>query len=306
MFAVLHQLHLIPSSQLLPSLKSFIPFAAMSPFELPPSPTFSLSSVASWGISILRMTYPMLTLLFHGKVKSILSRLLYRPIYLSLPRPLGESMFEGFLEAPTVEFDAPDRIPTEQRTTRGEDPQTLRALEGLPTLNGPEEHPRILESDEDSSEEEGAEVAQARMISFDVEATEAVDNPLGSWSAELRSADPPRSSKGTDYRVTGLTLQPTVSATEVFREVMLGFIMMPIEAVMVRVIARAYRKSAGMGVSDLYHVGEYVPAIGNLFQAMTLQLAITGVIWAGFTVGAQFWAKRNKEKSLGNDESGVE
>jgi hypothetical protein len=161
--------------------------------------------------------------------------------------------------------------------------------------------------EQDSSDEEDGETAHATLISFDVEATESMDNSLGPWSAELRSANEPKPSKEVRYRVTGLTLVPTILATEGLREVVVGVLVMPLEAVMVRVIARAYRQSAGLGVSDIYQLGEHVPAFENLFSAFALQLAMTGVVWAGFTYGSQWWAARKypqvEEKKKTNSEA---
>jgi hypothetical protein len=231
-------------------------------------------------------------------------------------------MFSGILDAaPSVEYDAPDRINEAGNievapgvNVRAEDPQTLRALEGRPAAEYQEAPARrerretVFEMEQDSSDEEDAEMAHATLISFDVEATESMDNERGTWSAELRSANEPQKSKDVKYRVTGLTLLPTILATEGLREVIAGVLVMPLEAVMVRIIARAYRLSAGSSVSDLYRVRDPVPAFENLFSAFTLQLAITGVVWAGFTVGSQWWAGRKYSKvdSKENTNSEVE
>lgn len=226
-------------------------------------------------------------------------------------------MFSGVAEAaPEVEYDAPDRTPvtsievTPNLNVRAEDPSTLRALEGRPATDPQNESQRgrreaVFEMEQDSSDEEDAEMAQATLISFDVEATESMDNSLGTWSAELRSANEPKQSKDVKYRVTGLTLLPTILATEGLREVIAGVLVMPLEAVMVRVIARAYRQSAGLGTSDLYRLREVVPAFETLFSAFTLQLAVTGIVWAGFTVGSQWWAARKypKVENKGNRET---
>jgi hypothetical protein len=232
-------------------------------------------------------------------------------------------MFSGIPEAaPSVEYDAPDRnmetgngevVPNVH--VRAEDPPTLRALEGLPAADTQEEPQRVrretvLEIEQDSSDEDDAEIAQATLISFDVEATESMDQSLGTWSAELRSANEPKQLKDIKYRVTGLTLLPTILATEGLREVIAGVLVMPLEAVMVRVIARAYRQSAGLSVSDMYRLRERVPAFENLFLAFALQVTVTGVVWAGFSVGSQWWGARkyskmqNKGNTNKNPESG--
>lgn len=219
-------------------------------------------------------------------------------------------MFSGIPDAaPSVEYDAPDRINEAGNVgvasgvnVRAEDPQTLRALEGRPAAEYQEAPtPRrerretIFETEQDSSDEEDTELAHATLVSFDVEATESMDNSLGGWSAELRSATEPKQ-KDVRYRVTGLTLLPTILATEGLREVIAGVLVMPLEAVMVRIIARAYRLSASSSVSDLYLFRDTVPAFENLFSAFTLQLAMTGLVWAGFTYGSQWWARRKYSK----------
>ena len=210
-------------------------------------------------------------------------------------------MFSGIAEeVPAVEYDAPDRpdgidVAPHVRV-RAEDQPTLQALEGRPTDPHNEAPPprqeAMFEMGRDSSDEEDTEMAQATLISFDVEATEQMDNNLGGWSAELRSANEPKPSIEVKYRVTGLTLLPTILATEGLREVVAGILVLPLEAVMVRIIARAYRQSAGLSVSDIYQLRELVPAFENLFTAFTLQLAITGIVWAGFTIASQRWAAR--------------
>jgi hypothetical protein len=224
-------------------------------------------------------------------------------------------MFSGIPDAaPSVEYDAPDRI-NESRNIeiapsiniRAEDPQTLRALEGRPAAELQEAPTRrerreaVFEMEQDSSDEEDAEMAHATLISFDVEQTESMDNSLGTWSAELRSANEPKQSKDVKYRVTGLTLLPTILATEGIREIIAGVLVMPLEAVMVRIIARAYRQSAGLSVSDLYQLGESVPAFENLFSAFAMQVAITGVVWAGFTAASQWWAGKKYPRAEKKD-----
>lgn len=217
-------------------------------------------------------------------------------------------MFYGVVEAPpAMEYDAPDRDPvgpvegTANLNARAEDPSTLRALEGRPATElqiEPQQGRReaVFEMEQNSSDDEDAELAQATLISFDVEATESMDNSLGTWSAELRSANEVRPSKDVKYRVTGLTLLPTILATEGLREVIAGVLVMPLEAVMARIIARAYRQSAGLGTSDIYRLTELVPAFELLFSVFTLQVAVTGIAWAGFTLGSQWWASRKYPK----------
>jgi hypothetical protein len=297
MFAILQQLNLIRSSKLLPSFLSFIPFSRASPLQLPPAPPLNFMSILLWGTSLLQTVAPMVIILAHGKFKYIVARIMYRPVYLLLPRPAGDSMFSGLnITAPSMEYDTPDRQVDERSRFRSEDEPTLRALEGLPALDRTETRPRQTERDQDSSDDEEEEMTHATLISFDVEATDVVESSLGTWSAELRSANEPKPSPGLKYRVTGLTMLPPILATEGLREIATGIIVMPLEALMVRVIGRAYRASAGLTADDMYLFG--VPSVGNLLTVLAIQLVVTGVIWGGFTAGTQWLAARWRARAL--------
>ncbi|KAH7305161.1 hypothetical protein BKA65DRAFT_202828 [Rhexocercosporidium sp. MPI-PUGE-AT-0058] len=284
LFAILQQLNLIPASPWFPSLRSFIPFSSSSPLKMPPLPPMATASILRWVGAIASTMAPMLVILAHGKIKYAVSRIIYSPIYKMLPRPTGESIFSGLaISAPTMEYDSPDRI--QDRAFQLSDEQTLRALEGLPT---PDRQHRDESSDED-------EMAQATLISFDVEATEPVENATGTWSAELRSANEPKPSEDVKYRVTGLTMLPTFMATEGLREIVAGIFVMPLEAVMVRIIGRSFRASAGLPMDDLYHPTEIVVrGLQNIMSVTAMQLVVTGITWAGFTIGTQYWAARKR------------
>lgn len=311
MFALLQQLHFIPASRLLPSFTSFIPFSAASPLQLPPPPSSNVESILSWGVAMLYSAAPLLMILAHGKVKFFVARMLYRPIYKSLPRPVGDSIFSGLSgHAPLMEYDTPDYAVEEERSRRGEDTPTLRALEGLPALEreGREEthmHHSILDHHGDESSEDGNdEMHQATLISFDVEATEQVENSMGSWSAELRSANEPVPMENVNYRTTGLTMLPVILAAEGLREIFAGLLVLPLEALTVRVIARAYRQDAGLGVADLCSIGS-IRVLGqkSLIGAFALQVIMTGVIWAGFTVTTQWLTSRGKDDEENKEDS---
>jgi hypothetical protein len=203
-------------------------------------------------------------------------------------------MFLGLPVAPpTMEYDSPD-LDTEGRAYRGEDEPTLRALEGLPALDRNEFQSRQNDGEQDTTDEDDDEMSHAPLISFDVEATEAVESSRGTWSAELRSANEPKPSADIKYRVSGLTMMPTILATEGLREVIAGIMVMPLEAVMVRIIGRAYRGSADLGMEDMYLVTPAIRGFGNLFPALAIQLFVTGCIWAGFTIGTHLWVTRRE------------
>lgn len=183
-------------------------------------------------------------------------------------------------------------VGAEERDRTDYDEPTLRALEGLPAL----ERTEARQEREDSSDGEDDELAHATLISFDVEPTEGAESTAGPWSAELRSANEPKVSEFVKYRVTGLTMLPAIMATEGLRDIVTGIIVMPFEAIMVRLLAKAYRESAGLGVRDLYAVGPHISSssLGNLASIVGMQVVVTGIIWAGFTVGSQVWLSRTK------------
>ena len=307
MFAILQQLNVVPSSRLLPTLGSFVPFLEGPPL-LFPVPTLRGTSVFAAVCEVLKSATPLFFVLLHGRAKFIASQILYRPIYKSLPRPTGDSMFGGLqISPPTMEYDTPDQpLPNHRSSSRTEDGPTLRALEGLPDLDRTETRTRPVERDSDSSADD-AELTHATLISFDVEANDgepqdpAIEAALGHWSAELRSANEPPTDE-RKYHVTGLTMLPTIMATEGLREIAAGIVVMPIEALMVRSIGRLYRTRLGLGVDDMYSWWSPVrfPGFRSICWALALQLGITGVVWAGFTVVSQWavvseWATRQRE-----------
>jgi hypothetical protein len=290
---MLQQLDLIPSSRLLPSFMSFIPFSASSPMQMPPSPSLDTQSLLTWGAALLRTASPLLVILAHGQIKYAISQFLYRPIYQSLPRPIGESMFAGLsVQPPLMEYDTPDHdTETEIRVVMEEEP-ILPSIETLPPLERIETRSRNNDSDE-----EEVEISQASLISFDVEPTEVIEPSLGQWSAELRSSHEPKSTGVVKYSVTGITMLPTIMATEALREVVVGMIVLPIETFMVRIIGRAYQASAGLDMDNLYLANGQPSGFANLLAVFGMQLAVSGIVWAGFTWSTQRWAASNR-KSL--------
>ncbi|KUJ07670.1 uncharacterized protein LY89DRAFT_659889 [Mollisia scopiformis] len=284
MFATLQQLNLIPISRILPSLKSFVPFSSESPLQLPPDPIFS----RSWSLKLLWSATPFLVMVGYDRIRKYVAHSTYRPIYKSLPRPTGDVMVQEQDSYPSETYDGSVGATERERTDYDE--PTLRALEGLPALERTE--PR--QEREDSSEDEEDELAHATLISFDVEPTEGAESTAGPWSAELRSANEPKLSDGVKYRVTGLTMLPAIMATEALRDIVTGVLVMPFEAIMVRVLAKAYRESAGLGIGDLCAVGSYISPLGNLVSVVGMQVVVTGIIWTGFTVGTQVWLGRTK------------
>jgi len=221
----------------------------------------------------------MLMVLFHGKFRFFVSKLLYRPIYKCLPRPHGASMFAGLDLSPSMEYDAPDRPISRGTTVVREDLETLRALEGRPPLD--EDFVRADQREVQAStgiapsesSEEGEWAGPQTAFSLDVEANLNTSTSGGMWSAELRSAGDPKDT-ATKYRVTGLTMLPVILAAEGLREIVASILVIPIEASMLRVIGRSYLQSAGTSTSKLHLPTDFkslVPLAGNLFCTYAIQ-----------------------------------
>jgi len=193
---------------------------------------------------------------------------------------------------------------------RTEDEQTLRALEGYPAADQEErerreeERMRLLSLAMERAEagevsEDEIEEPTATLISFDVEATEPIGDTAGTWSAELRSANDPQPSNEIKYRVTGLTMLPTILATEGLRELAAGVLTMPLEAIMVRVIARSYAEIEAPMFYEVFEFRSLLPVVENIFGAVAIQFIFAGAIWAGYTYAVQRYTTK---KILQDDE----
>ncbi|KAI9648730.1 hypothetical protein NHQ30_003370 [Ciborinia camelliae] len=296
MFAMLYQFDLVNSNQILPPLMSLIPFSKASPLQAPPLPSTNIISILSWALALVRSTTPIMAVLFHGKIKYIVSSLLYRPIYKSLPRPKGESIFaELGVEAPILEFDTPDD-PEENGQARGTEEDALRALEGLPALERTGTRSRRHTNASMSVDED--EDARPTLISFDVDSTSTPHEPtfgLATWSAELRSATDPGESKDIKYRKTGLTMLPTILAAEGFRELATTILITPIEAIMLRVIGRSYGNKVGVSLVDFYEICFQMPSLNHLISSWAFQFIATGIVWGGFTLAIEYLTKKKEE-----------
>lgn len=308
LFATLQQLNLIPSSKLLPSPKLLIPVTQTPGIAGPPVLKLNYTSIVGFSTAVLRSVAPFLILMAHGKLKHFVSRIVYRPIYKSLPRPTGDSMFSGLaVTPPQTEFDAPDRVGS-NNDARTVDEATLQALDEVATTRrsgtpaqSPDTGRESRETREgrearDGSDDEEGEI-QPTIISFDVEAAESVEPALGTWSAELRNTnDMNKPAQDVNYRVTGLTLLPTIMATEGLREIVAGLVLVPMEAVMVRFVGRVYRQAMGLPVDDLWDVAPVLRSLNfsNLLPAIGLQVVSTGVVWAGFILTTHIWSTRKR------------
>lgn len=304
MFAILQQLNLIPSSRLLPSLRSFIPFSPESTLHLPAPPPLALKPIISWASVVLQSAGPMAVIFAHAKVKFWIARRVNGVIYKTLPRPTKQGNDGRIAPRSFWESDTPTAPSEQSQPRRGADEPTLRALEGRPAMDRGDSRAQQTDFEPESSDDEDGEITHATLISFDVEATDAVENsigPMGSWSAELRSANDPKPSTMVSFRFTALTMLPPFLAAEGLSEIVAGIILLPFEAAMVRIIGRAYRRSGGLGVSDLYDVFDKIPSFGKMFSAFAVQLVVAGVVWIGTTVATEWLSAKPVEKSEDED-----
>jgi len=216
----------------------------------------------------------------------------YRRIFKLLPRPSGDSMYA------VTEDDTPVQATGRRSRYRTEDEPTLRALEGRSTLERGDTRMPQTEGHHDSSDDEEEELTQATLISFDVEATDVIESSIGTWSAELRSANEPKTSQTLRYHVTGLTMLPSNLAAQGIQQTITGIILLPLEILMVRVLGRAYRDSAGVEMEDMFLWG--FPSISNVLTTVVLELVVKGVLWTGYTAGTQWlaasWRAEKAEK----------
>ncbi|KAG9244074.1 hypothetical protein BJ878DRAFT_87095 [Calycina marina] len=290
MFASLKQVGLVPASRNFPSLMSFIPFSSSSPLQLPTP--FSLTG-------LFASASPILTMILWRQTEAIISKVLYRPVYRSLPRPVGGSMFEGLDFEPGLGYDAPDR-PTTRRDVR-EDAETLRALEGrseegsVMRVNS-ESRPATLSV----SDDEASWQRPRQAFSLDVEATVNMSGGSdGQWVAELRNANEP-TERRQKYRITGMTILPVVLAAEALRDVVVGIFLTPIEAATIRVIGLAYRRGAGLDTADIpgpWDLRSLVPIAGSLFGTYALQVIYVGSVWAAYTFFVEWlWFKSEQAR----------
>jgi hypothetical protein len=299
MFAILQQLNLISSARLFPSLRSFIPFSAFSPIQMPTRPnSFAPAALLSWVSAFTDSITPVGLVWIYGMINSIISSITYNLIYSQLPKPysikesvsLYNSQTEALLDVQEHPVSSPGHETSQPRLS--ELPNQNSTVSG--NSNAPTQHEATLDALEgrqthrdDSSDEEDHEISQQTLITFDVEATELSADVVGSWSAELRSANepPPREPA---YQITALTMLPMFLATEGLTTVVSSFVMLPIESLMVRIVAKAYRRSTGMGTGDMYSgFGITWGSIGNVIAAQGIQMVVTGVIWAALVVGSQ-------------------
>lgn len=261
MFGTLQQLHLIGASRLLPPLSYFIPFSSQSPIRWP-----GLIGVKPFMSELLLTSLlPIALMLSYVKVRNDVTALVYGPVYHFLPRPINAGQPPMLGKSTT---DQPDETESEAR------PGTLRRRETMDSIAG-----NIVREEETEGR-----------IGFEFEETteliqEDGEEPSASWSAELRSADPPKAV----YNITTLTLLPSLLATDTISLAVSELIVMPMETVMVRVLAHMYQRRVGGSTVGMWPLFSFSwRSVGNVLVIHAAEVALLGVIWAGFNAFSDF------------------
>ncbi|RKF71187.1 hypothetical protein GcC1_105001 [Golovinomyces cichoracearum] len=273
LFSILQQLNLIPESKIFPDFISLIPFTSSSLIKFnPKKSTTAPLRILLWIEALTQSIAPLLIIRGYEKIQLVIWTIIYRRIYICLPRPTRPSLMSKYLLHLISETD---------ENTENIEPSRLNSLPNVAC----EAIANDLESASqnivrDGLEEEDGVINHAQLLSLHVEPYGASEGNRNGWSATLRSA----------YRVTGLTLLPTILATEGLTDVLGDIIVLPVEALMVRLVGAAYRASAGLNLIDQYEIGLRPRGFANLCFAYTLQLTITGVIWGGFTFLTNWYA----------------
>lgn len=215
---------------------------------------------------------PMVAVYLFDKIATKITKSLYLPLYSQMPKPVSEDpnwarkielMWHGY-DSKAVHLVEPQERPASQHD------ETLRILEGLPAEN----------------EDEDDEMVQATLVSFDVEASE-MEATGNAYSAELRNmnAEP----EPTAFRTNFLTTLPPILSTEIFAKVIGGIALVPLEMIMVRIVADGFTKSAGieMNVWEIPRSWEWVT---NILATHAMDMVIGGLVWAG-TSGVSYFIR---------------
>ncbi|RKF79454.1 hypothetical protein GcM1_202029 [Golovinomyces cichoracearum] len=203
LFSILQQLNLIPESKIFPDFISLIPFTSSSLIKFnPKKSTTAPLRILSWIEALTQSIAPLLIIRGYEKIQLVIWTIIYRRIYISLPRPTGPSLMSKYLLHLISETD---------ENTENIEPPRLNSLPNVAC----EAIANDLESVSqnivrDSLEEEDSVINHAQLLSLHVEPYGASEGNRNGWSATLRSA----------YRVTGLTLLPTILATEGLTDVL--------------------------------------------------------------------------------------
>lgn len=283
LFSILQQLNVFPESKLLPEILSLIPFTTRSLIQFNPDLSSGfMPFCSSWTRALFQTVAPLLAILGYERIQVAVTAIIYRYIFTILPRPCAPSFLP--INSPVIEYDSSDQILQ----------SNWNSPTNIPWASTSDSEAHSHNMGRDASDDEDDELNHAQLISFDVEPTESPETSRGPWSAELRSANDCKSSAVTRFRVTGLTLIPIMLATEGLIDIVSDILVIPIEALMVRTVGTFYRVSANLRIDDQYDISLRPRGFVNLLVTWTLQLTITGVIWAGFTMCTNWYAIKRK------------
>lgn len=276
LFTLLQQLHLVSAKRWFPSLKSLIPMSKTSPIQIPLLPSFyNALTLQSWINATALSLAPIVSVYIFDKIGIKVSKSLYLPLYNQMPRPISEDPnWARKIEFMWHGYDSKAMHPVEpaqEERPASQHDQTLRILEGLPAEPEPEEEDEIV---------------QATLVSFDVEASE-MEATGNAYSAELRNmnAEP----EPTAFRTNFLTTLPPILSAEIFARVMSSIALVPLEMIMVRIVAQGFTRSAGIEMNVWEMPGSW-RWVKNILATQAIELIIGGFLWIG-TSGVSYFIR---------------
>jgi hypothetical protein len=283
MLVILQQINLLPATMLLPSYTALLPFSSYSPLQLPPGPgSIGPLNVLSWSARLLGSLEPLASVFIYNTAYIVATGVFYTLYDIEMTKPY----------LPNVATSSSNRPSDHQTVQTAEDrpsPDSLfgefdTALQHAVTLDALEG--RASHRD-DLSEEGDHEMSQQTLITFDVEASELSEAAVGTWSAQLRSANEPPTMEPA-YHVTALTMLPFFFAIECFTIMSTSIVMLPLESWMVRSVAGAHVHKFGGNTGDLYSgVGISWGTVGNVIVMESIQMILTGTIWSAVIMGSK-------------------
>ncbi|CAH0059109.1 unnamed protein product [Clonostachys solani] len=313
LYASFQRLGLIPSTQLLPSWKYFIPFTDDSPIQCPPPlEDFTPQSLLQWVGGVLVSVTPFLLWTITQRLARDWKQITWRRIIERLPNTITFGAGIGPLPAPptptpiAVEVESEQETPEQDPDPDENGPAAESGQSPQPTRRNELDRRQSVHStgvvEEFASDDDDHEVVSATLISFDVEATDATDVPQGLWSAELRPSTGPdkRMLNGSPiYLSTMLTKLPALMAASVFNDELLRLIIAPYEAMALRLSARAFCISRGLPCDVIFSVhplsGLNMTWLVNFLGFELLQFMLAGEVWSLFAYLAQSFHKSEEE-----------
>lgn len=332
-YAALQQVEIYPASHVLPNWRFFIPFTSLSPIPPPPPPTaFTASEICKWAGKAAISATPLLVIILCDLVRNRITEQVFYQVYRRLPFPMNRKRPSERPSAPRAATvpPAPEELPAsaqapvpaarpEATSQPGEDdsvterpvnPRRVRRQSTLSTSHGPttattSEAVTALDLDTSDDEEyRGAEMVSRTLISFDVEASDAVDPAPGIWSAELRANGDQQASsyrargsgRARTYRVNSLTEMPAQLAAIIMAAVPARVLMAPLEGITLRLLVKLILGSRGLSTGDIYAPFDPLPwgAVANHVGLELVHFLAQAEIWAALYQLAS-WCRISEE-----------